>query len=131
VAKILRNLSSPNPRYFFWTGNGNPKSAVADWQRTFRRLFEKVDLRHADGTPKRAFPHMLRDTFAVELLLVGVPLHDVATLLGHSSIRTTEHHYAPFVMARQEQLSEAVKMAWARTAWSSENQQQIGEIEEI
>jgi site-specific recombinase XerD len=43
---------------------------------------------------------MLRDTFAVELLLVGVPLHDVAMLLGHKSIKTTEKHYAPFVMAR-------------------------------
>lgn len=101
VAETVRKVSSPNPRYFFWTGNGNPKSAVADWQRAFRRLFKEVNLRHADGTPKRAFPHMFRDTFAVELLLAGVPLHDVATLLGHSSIKTTERHYSPFVMARQ------------------------------
>src|SRR5438045_2142648 len=24
--------------YFFWSGLGNPKSCVGDWQRTFRRL---------------------------------------------------------------------------------------------
>jgi integrase len=24
--------------YFFWSGEGNPKSCVGDWQRTFRRL---------------------------------------------------------------------------------------------
>ncbi len=30
----------PNPRYFFWSGNGDPKSAVADWQRSYRRLFK-------------------------------------------------------------------------------------------
>ena len=131
VAKILRKVTNSNPRYFFWTGNGNPKTAVADWQRSFRRLFEKVDLRHEDGTPKRAYPHMLRDTFAVELLLVGVPLHDVATLLGHSSIKTTERHYSPFVMARQEMLTDAVKAAWATgvstAAWARTN----SEVEEI
>jgi integrase len=33
----------PNPRYFFWSGNGDPKSAVADWQRSYRRLFKSAD----------------------------------------------------------------------------------------
>ena len=112
VARVLRELVNSNPRYFFWTGNGNPKSAVADWQRSFRRLFKKANLCHEDSTPKRAFPHMLRDTFAVELLLAGVPIYDVSLLLGHSSVKTTEKHYAPFVMARQEQLTDYVKQAW-------------------
>src|SRR6266446_2738906 len=26
-------------RYYFWSGNGLPKSAVADWQRSLRKLF--------------------------------------------------------------------------------------------
>jgi len=47
---------------------------------------------------------MLRDTFAVQLLLAGVPLDQVSLLLGHSSIKITEKHYAPFVKARQQQL---------------------------
>jgi integrase len=128
VAKMLRDLHSDNPRYFFWTGNGNPKSAVSSYERTFRRLFKKVNLCHEDGTPKRAFPHMFRDTFAVNMLLAGVPLHDVATLLGHSPIKTTEKHYSPWVMARQEALTDAVKMAWARDAWANKNQQVVEEI---
>jgi integrase/recombinase XerD len=45
-------------------------------------------------------PHILRDTFAVELLLSGVPMEDVQILLGHTSIRTTEKNYAPWVKAR-------------------------------
>ena len=74
VAEALRNIPpgpKPNPRYFFWTGNGNPKSAVADWQRAFRKLFKIADIRHSDDTKKRCIPHMLRDTFAVENLLAG------------------------------------------------------------
>jgi hypothetical protein len=55
---------------------------------------------------------MFRDTFAVELLLAGVPMDQVSLLLGHTSIKTTERHYAPFVKARQLQLQESVRNAW-------------------
>ena len=115
VAEALRNVppgARPNPRYFFWTGNGHPKSAVADWQRSYRRLFELAGLKRADGTPKRSFPHMFRDTFAVEMLLAGVPLEQVSILLGHKSVKITEKHYAPWVKARQEQLEQSVRKAW-------------------
>ena len=115
IAEAVRNVPAgpkQNPRYFFWSGNGDPKSAVADWQRSFRRLFEIAKLENADGTPKRCFPHMFRDTFAVEMLLAGVPIDQVSILLGHKSVKITEKHYAPFVKARQEQLTASVRQAW-------------------
>jgi integrase len=102
----------PNPRYFFWSGNGDPKSAVADWQRSYRRLFKTADIRTADGEKKRCHPHMFRDTFAVEMLLAGVPIDQVSLLLGHASVKITEKSYAPFVKARQLQLQESVRNAW-------------------
>lgn len=102
----------PNPRYFFWSGNGDPKSVVADWQRAYRRLFELADIRKLDGELKRCHPHMFRDTFAVEMLLAGVPIDQVSILLGHSSVKITERHYAPFVKARQVQLQKSVRNAW-------------------
>lgn len=55
---------------------------------------------------------MFRDTFAVELLLAGVPIDQVSLLLGHSSVKVTEKHYSPFVKARQEQLENSVKLSW-------------------
>jgi integrase len=116
VAEALRNIPpgpSPNPRYFFWSGNGSPKSVVGNWQRGFRRLFKIADLRSDDGSLKRAHPHMLRDTFAVEMLLAGVPLEQVSILLGHKSVKITEKHYAPWVKARQEQLAANVRKAWS------------------
>ncbi|HYL14824.1 MAG TPA: hypothetical protein VEV41_17410, partial [Terriglobales bacterium] len=53
-----------------------------------------------------------RDTFAVELLLAGVPLERVSVLLGHQSMRITEKHYSPWVRARQEQLESDVRRTW-------------------
>ena len=119
VVEGLRTVPAgqrPNPRYFFWSGNGLPKTAVADWQRSYRRLFALAELKAPDGAPKRAFPHMFRDTFAVEMLLAGVPLEQVAMLLGHKSVKITEKHYAPWVKARQEQLEASVRKAWCTSS---------------
>jgi integrase/recombinase XerD len=115
VVKSLNELPpgpKPNPRYFFWSGNGEPKSAVANWQRAFRRLFEIAAIKKLDGTLKRCHPHMFRDTFAVENLLAGIPIDQVSLLLGHASVKITEKSYAPFVKARQVQLQNSVRKAW-------------------
>jgi integrase/recombinase XerD len=105
VVAALDETPNVHPRYFFWSGNGLPKTTVADWQRSLRKLFEiaKVNGGHA---------HRFRDTFAVELLLAGVPIDQVSVLLGHSSVRITERSYAPWVKARQEQLEAAVMKSW-------------------
>jgi integrase len=50
--------------------------------------------------------HQLRDTYAVEMLLAGVLLEDVSRLLTHTSIQTTERHYAPWVKPRLQQLED-------------------------
>src|SRR5208282_2355683 len=109
IAESLRNVppgKKPNPRYFFWSGI-NRLAAVGHWGKSFRRLFKLADLRDDDGLPKRCHPHMLRDTFAVENLLAGLPIDQVSILLGHSSVKVTEKHYAPWVAARQQQLEDS------------------------
>jgi integrase len=90
--------------YFFWTGNGLRKSAVADWQRSLRRVFKQADV---SGNP-----HMFRHTFATDLLSQGVQLETVAILLGHSSPAITNTFYSHWVKARQESLEAAVRKAW-------------------
>jgi len=54
-----------------------------------------------------------RIVFAIRLL-AGVPLERVSILLGHSSIKVTEKHYAPWVRERQEQAKADVKRTWAQ-----------------
>jgi hypothetical protein len=51
------------------------------------------------------------DTFAVEMLIAGVPPEPVSILLGPESVKITEKHYAPGVKARQEPPEENVRRA--------------------
>jgi len=104
VVAALEAIPASGP-YYFWTGESKPKSAVGDWQRTLRKLFRLAQV--PDG-----HPHRFRHTFAVELLLRGVPMERVSILLGHQSMRITEKHYAPWVRARQEQLEADVRRTW-------------------
>ena len=48
----------------------------------------------------------------MSLLLKGVSLDSVSKLLGHSSIKITERHYAPWVKARQDQLEAEILLNW-------------------
>jgi integrase len=113
VAELLNNVpasqkGNTNERYFFWTGNGNPKTVVSNWQRTYKKLFALAGL----SAEMRCHPHMLRDTFAVEAILSGMPIHIVSQILGHSSVLVTEKHYLPWVQARQESLNVAAEHSW-------------------
>jgi site-specific recombinase XerD len=105
VVKALEEITRLSERYFFWTGRSKLQTATGDWQAKLKKLFEKAEL--PDG-----HAHRFRDTFAVELLLAGVPLERVSVLLGHTSIRITERHYSPWVRARQEQAEADVRRAW-------------------
>ena len=118
VGEALRTLPNSHPSYFFWSGNGDPRSAAKAFQRSYWKLFKLAKIQKPEGTPKRCHPHMFRDTFAVQLLLAGVPLDQVSLLLGHSSVKITERHYAPFCKARQEQLAASVKLAWKKPTQS-------------
>jgi integrase len=121
VAELLRSLPNENPRYFFWSGNGDPRSAAKAFQRSYWKLFKLANIVLRDGKRKRCHPHMFRDTFAVQLLLAGNPIDQVSLLLGHSSVKITERHYAPFCKARQQQLTTAVKRSWNKPSRSGKN----------
>ncbi len=114
IAKSLRNVpagQTTSPRYFFW--NGRSRSVgVKYWHKLFIKLFRIADIRQHGGTPKRCRPHMFRDTFAVESLISGVRIEEVSKLLGHASIKTTEKHYLPWVIARQQRLVRVVEESW-------------------
>ncbi|HXA25590.1 MAG TPA: tyrosine-type recombinase/integrase [Acetobacteraceae bacterium] len=47
-------------------------------------------------------PHRFRDSFAVNMLNLGLSLEDVRRMLGHRTIATTQKYYAPYVLGMQE-----------------------------
>ena len=107
VVEALNAMPKVSSRYFFWTGEGKKETAAGNWRRSLRRLFTLAGI-------QGGHPHRFRDTFAVELLLSGVPLERVSVLPGHASIKVTEKHYAPWIRARQEQLEADLERSWAR-----------------
>lgn len=107
VVTKLAAVTNNNDRYFFYDGTSQPESMVKSWDRVFKKVGQT-----ADPPVANCHPHRFRDTFAVSLLLKGVSLDSVSKLLGHSSIKITERHYAPWVKARQDQLESEVKRIW-------------------
>jgi integrase len=91
--------------FFFWSGQSKLHTVVGVWQQSLQTLFSLAEVRGGHA-------HRFRDTFAVELLLAGVPLDRVSVLLGHQSIRVTERHYAPWTASRQEQLERDLRASW-------------------
>ena len=107
AAEILAVMNSN--QYLFWSGKGLETSAVTNWQHDLRILF-----RTAFGRKTTFTPHCLRDTAAVGWLSAGIPLEEVSKLLGHSSIKTTEKSYAPWVLERQAKLDSLVINTWSQ-----------------
>ncbi len=68
-------------------------------------LFKTANIRRGGNM----MSHRLRDNFAVDLLSKGVPLEELSKLLGHTSIKVRERHYAKWVRARQDRLDSLVE----------------------
>jgi len=111
IAEELLAVLNDNSVYVFWSGNGSPNSARSNWsQRYIAPIFKAAKI-HGEGF---MVSHRLRDTFAVDLLEKGVPMEEVSKLLGHTSIRTTEKHYAKWSKGRQDRVDSLVTGTWAK-----------------
>jgi integrase/recombinase XerD len=69
----------------FASKSGRPLTRIVLWQ-----LVKKYCKRA--GLPPSTHPHTLRHSFATHLLSGGADLRSVQELLGHASIRTTQHY---------------------------------------
>lgn len=89
--------------YLFLRAESTRLETVTDlWRRQLNRNFKTAGIVNGHA-------HRFRDTAACSWLLSGVDLETVSTLLGHTSIRITEKHYAPWIRERQVKLEETVK----------------------
>jgi site-specific recombinase XerD len=100
-----------HPDYFFWSRACTAHVQTNKWIRKVKRLNRHLSLVNENGEPMEFRSHMLRDTYAVEMLLAGVPLEKVSKLLSHKSIVVTERYYARWVKSRLRQLEGDVVTA--------------------
>jgi len=113
VVQTLDSLPTKGirPGYYFWEINLNQESLHVVWVKRVNELRKHLSLRDEHGNPMEFRSHMLRDTFAIELLLAGVSLDKVSKLLTHKTTAMTERYYAPWVKARKAQLDDEMKRA--------------------
>jgi len=72
------------------------------------RLYERVKALGTRAGVPNAHPHRFRDTLAVDTLLRGGSLYDVAKALG-DTVETVERHYAPFVPELRQRLRKIME----------------------
>jgi site-specific recombinase XerD len=107
VVKALNELPSRNEEhsdYWFWSRQCSEVVNTNKWVRKIDKLNDFLSFEDEQGEKMRFRSHMLRDTFAVEMLLAGVPIETVSKLLTHESVTITERYYDPKTRARKEQL---------------------------
>jgi site-specific recombinase XerD len=117
VAAALNSLplrAEEHPDYFFWSRTCTEEVNINKWLRKVDRLNDYLSFTNEAGEPMQFRSHMLRDTFAVEMLLAGVPLEKVSKLLTHESVTMTERYYAKWTSSRRQQLEDEAIAAMRR-----------------
>jgi integrase/recombinase XerD len=104
VAELLRSLPNSNPDFFFWDGIVDNETLTDNWRQSLKRLAQLAGV-------KGFHPHRMRCTFAVEQLLKGTTIEDVAEMLGNTP-EVCARHYAPLVKQRRERLGKLSMLTW-------------------
>jgi integrase/recombinase XerD len=106
LAALSRSRPEFRPQYFFWLDGMKKTTLPTKWGQFIAVLNPCLKFVDEQGQPLKFHSHMLRDTFAVELLLAGWALEDVSRLLTHDSIKTTETYYGRWNRARLTRLED-------------------------
>jgi integrase/recombinase XerD len=112
LVAILAKLSPYDGGYYFWnrrTDGARPSTPQGNFGRQLAELFKDAGIK----TDAHHVAHMLRNTFAVDLLEKGLPLETVSLMLGHQSVTTTEKYYADFSKGYMDRAEALVRAVWA------------------
>jgi integrase len=102
IGKILQDyLAACNvdSKYLFCTANGTPIS-VRNMQRAWKMILKHANVRY------RSF-HYLRHSFITEMFIQGYAAADIAAVVGHSRLETTNK----YALRRQDKVLEIAKTA--------------------
>ena len=107
VLEALQKIAEPNSQYYFSNYGATATASAKHWRSRLQFVGRKAGIRNFR-------PHRLRHTFAVEALIAKVDIQDISTLLGHSSVATTERHYAQWNPARRDRLVRIMRNVYQR-----------------
>ena len=111
----------PSSRFFFATLDGNRMSERYVQQAVARYARRAGVLKPTRDGERPINPHMLRHSYATRLIEAGVPIHDVAAALGHSSVATTEK----YLHVSDDRLADKLRQALTDNGESSELERKI------
>jgi integrase len=108
VALEIKAGANEDGEHLFYDGNATPINFAKVQGQHISWAFARGGVR----SQAHMVSHRLRDTFACHLLSKGVPMEEVSRLLGHTSISTTERHYAQWAKGRQDRVDSLVSATW-------------------
>lgn len=119
---LLNSLELKGPTsYFMKPCRGleglNKKQAAKKEEKHIRNVVQTYDRRlkwavKAAGVTRHIHLHMLRDTFAIELILAGRPIDYISKQLGHENVAMTIKHYLPWVEERKQMMDDTAPEYW-------------------
>jgi len=105
----------PESRFFFCTLGGKRLSERYLHAMVGRYAAKAGVLKPTHSGDVPINPHVLRHSFATQLIEAGVPIHDVQRALGHSSLATTQR----YLHVNDEKLADKLRDAFSRAEGGS------------